>query len=104
MGFSPDLNDPRVQRWVESIAVSRDMWTETGRTWREYPEFPSVMSVVNVASALFPVPANDPVSDDKAVISVSGGDTDQIIQRVNERAAQMLQKIAEEKEVESKME
>lgn len=39
VGYTPDLSDPRVQRWVNSIATAREMWLETGRTWREYSEF-----------------------------------------------------------------
>ncbi len=30
VGYEPDLNDPRVQRWVDSIAVSETMWSEAG--------------------------------------------------------------------------
>lgn len=40
VGFEPDHTDPRVQRWTNSIAVAREMWLETGRTWRVLKEFP----------------------------------------------------------------
>lgn len=38
VGFEPNESDPRVQRWKDSIAVSRDMWQEAGLWWRTYPE------------------------------------------------------------------
>ena len=34
VGYKPNENDPRVQRWKDSIAVSRQMWGETGRFCR----------------------------------------------------------------------
>ena len=38
VGFEPDESDPRVARWKDSIAVAREMWVETGRTWRSYKQ------------------------------------------------------------------
>lgn len=38
VGYSPDETDPRVQRWKDSIAVSRDMWKEAGLYWKTYEE------------------------------------------------------------------
>jgi dCMP deaminase len=38
VSYEPNEADPRVQRWKDSIAVSRDMWTEAGLTWRTYEE------------------------------------------------------------------
>lgn len=38
VGYEPDEADPRVQRWKDSIAVSREMWLEAGKTWRTYEE------------------------------------------------------------------
>lgn len=35
VGFKPDLNDPRVQRWLNSISVSKTMFEEAGIPWRE---------------------------------------------------------------------
>lgn len=36
IGYVPDEADPRVQRWKDSIAVSRAMWLEAGLVWRTY--------------------------------------------------------------------
>jgi len=30
VGYAPDMNDPRVKRWLDSIAVSKDMCDEAG--------------------------------------------------------------------------
>lgn len=38
VGYEPDETDPRVQRWKDSIAVSRDMWQEAGLWWETYKE------------------------------------------------------------------
>lgn len=38
VGFKPDESDPRVQRWKDSIAVSRDMWNEASLSIRTYQE------------------------------------------------------------------
>lgn len=38
VGYLPDESDPRVQRWKDSIAVARDMWTEAGKFIRSYDE------------------------------------------------------------------
>lgn len=35
VGYKPYMNDPRVQRWLESIAISKMMCEEAGITWRE---------------------------------------------------------------------
>jgi dCMP deaminase len=37
VGFEPDVSDPQVARWAASIDIAREMWLETGRTWRSYP-------------------------------------------------------------------
>jgi len=34
VGYEPDPNDPRVQRWKQSIGVSEIMCREAGVTWR----------------------------------------------------------------------
>lgn len=34
VGYKPDLNDPRVARWAESIAISKIMFDEAGVTYR----------------------------------------------------------------------
>jgi|ERR1700676_4316322 len=34
VGYPADLNDPRTNRWLESIAVSQTMFAEAGVTWR----------------------------------------------------------------------
>lgn len=34
VGYEPDPNDPRVQRWKESIGMSEIMCREAGVTWR----------------------------------------------------------------------
>jgi dCMP deaminase len=38
VGFEPDLNDPRVQRWMNSISISKTMFEEAGITWRTLKE------------------------------------------------------------------
>lgn len=38
VGYKPDLSDPRVKRWAESISISRVMFEEAGITWREIDE------------------------------------------------------------------
>jgi dCMP deaminase len=38
VGYIPDETNPRVLRWKDSIAVARDMWTESGKFIRSYPE------------------------------------------------------------------
>src|SRR5487761_1039455 len=38
VGFLPDEADSRVQRWKDSIAVSREMWTEAGLDIRTYAQ------------------------------------------------------------------
>lgn len=38
VGYLPDESDPRVQRWKDSIAISRDMWNEAGLWIRTYTE------------------------------------------------------------------
>ena len=38
VGYAPDLSDPRVERWKDSIAISAEMWHEVGnfeRMWKE---------------------------------------------------------------------
>jgi dCMP deaminase len=38
VGYKPDENDPRVQRWKDSIGVAAEMWKEAGlfiRSWEE---------------------------------------------------------------------
>ena len=34
VGYEPDMSDPRVQRWLESIKISQMMLKEAGITWR----------------------------------------------------------------------
>lgn len=34
VGFEPEINDPRVQRWLEAIKISQLMFEEAGITWR----------------------------------------------------------------------
>jgi len=38
VGYVPDMNDPRVQRWKDSIAVSKVMFDEVGIVSREVHE------------------------------------------------------------------
>jgi dCMP deaminase len=38
VGYEPDLNDPRVKRWMESISISKTMCEEAGITWRTLKE------------------------------------------------------------------
>jgi dCMP deaminase len=38
VGFEPDLNDPRVQRWLNSISISKTMFEEAGIPWRSLVE------------------------------------------------------------------
>lgn len=38
VGFEPNMADPRVQRWVTSISVSKSMFEEAGITWRSLLE------------------------------------------------------------------
>jgi dCMP deaminase len=38
VGYQPDETDPRVQRWKDSIAVSKGMWEEVGLWIRTYQE------------------------------------------------------------------
>jgi dCMP deaminase len=38
VGYEPNPDDPRVQRWKDSISVARDMWLEAGLWWRTYTE------------------------------------------------------------------
>jgi dCMP deaminase len=38
VGFEPDLTDPRVQRWLASISVSKLMFEEAGIPWRSLVE------------------------------------------------------------------
>lgn len=37
VGFIPDEADERVQRWKDSIAISKGMWEEVGLEVRTYP-------------------------------------------------------------------
>lgn len=38
VGYRPDLDDPRVQRWANSISIAEDMWQEAGLFIRSYDE------------------------------------------------------------------
>lgn len=38
VGFEPDMSDPRVQRWLNSISISKMMCEEAGITWRSLKE------------------------------------------------------------------
>lgn len=38
VGYEPDLNDPRVQRWANSSNIARTMCQEAGITWRSLKE------------------------------------------------------------------
>jgi dCMP deaminase len=38
VGFEPNLEDPRVQRWLEAIKISQMMFQEAGITWRSIKE------------------------------------------------------------------
>lgn len=38
VGYVPDETDQRVQRWKNSIVISREMWTETNRFIRSYKD------------------------------------------------------------------
>jgi len=38
VGYEPDETDPRVQRWADSIAVAKEMWTEAGKFCYAYSE------------------------------------------------------------------
>jgi dCMP deaminase len=38
VGFEPDMNDPRVLRWINSISISKTMFEEAGITWRTLKE------------------------------------------------------------------
>jgi dCMP deaminase len=38
VGYEPDMTDPRVLRWLESIKISQMMFTEAGITWRSLKE------------------------------------------------------------------
>ena len=38
VGYEPDLTDLRVQRWLESISISKTMCEEAGVTWRVLKE------------------------------------------------------------------
>ena len=38
VGFEPNLNDPRVQRWLNSMSISKTMFEEAGVTWRSLKE------------------------------------------------------------------
>ena len=38
VGYEPDMTDPRVQRWLESISISKTMCEEAGVTWRTLKE------------------------------------------------------------------
>ena len=38
VGYRPDMSDPRVQRWVNSISVAKEMWDEGGLDVRVYDE------------------------------------------------------------------
>jgi dCMP deaminase len=38
VGYAPDMSDPRVQRWLESISISKMMCEEAGITWRTLTE------------------------------------------------------------------
>ncbi len=40
VGYEPNPEDPRVQRWKDSIQVAREMWKEAGLWWRTYDELP----------------------------------------------------------------
>jgi dCMP deaminase len=40
VGFEPNLEDPRVQRWMNSISISKTMFEEAGITWRSLVELP----------------------------------------------------------------
>lgn len=37
VGYDPDMTDPRVQRWADSINISRTLWEEAGLFIRSYP-------------------------------------------------------------------
>lgn len=38
VGYDPDENDPRVQRWKGSIEIAKTMWQEAGKWIRSYSE------------------------------------------------------------------
>lgn len=38
VGYTPDVDAERQKRWAESIALSREMCSEAGISWRELPE------------------------------------------------------------------
>lgn len=40
VGFEPDMTDPRVLRWIDSISVAKTMWEEVGLFIRSYVEAP----------------------------------------------------------------
>jgi dCMP deaminase len=38
VGYRPNMSDPRVQRWMESISISKTMCQEAGIVWRALEE------------------------------------------------------------------
>lgn len=38
VGYFPDLEDPRVQRWADNISIAKQMWDEAGLCVRAYAE------------------------------------------------------------------
>lgn len=38
VGYAADVNDPRVQRWLEAIKISQMMFQEAGITWHSLTE------------------------------------------------------------------
>jgi dCMP deaminase len=38
VGYNPDMDNPRVQRWAASINTAKTMCQEAGITWRAYEE------------------------------------------------------------------
>lgn len=43
VGYAPNLDDPRVQRWLNSISISKTMFEEAGITWRTLDAEPGLV-------------------------------------------------------------
>lgn len=47
VGYVPDENDPRVQRWKNSITTAREMWLEAGLHIRWYEEEVEIKAILD---------------------------------------------------------
>lgn len=57
VGYTPDVDAERQKRWAESIALSRQMCSEAGISWREVSKSVPMVSQADAPSHLLAVPS-----------------------------------------------